>query len=88
MKKLESQLEYEVTCEKLLELGQFRKQARERQSENSDVKKLTLRSLGRLTKQLQEEKIWYECHAGIRKPGGPAVTSTPNAGETSSPCTN
>ena len=35
------------------------------------VKELTLRSLGRLIKQLKEEKIWYECHAGIRKPSSP-----------------
>ena len=73
MRKLESQLEYEVTCEKLSELEQMRKQSQERQSENPYVKELTLRSLGRLIKQLQEEKIWYECHAGLRKPSGPAV---------------
>ena len=88
MKKLDSQLEYDVTCEKLSELQRMRKQAEERQSDNPYVKKLTLRSLGRLIKQLQEEKIWYECHAGLREPNGPAVTSMPNSGETSSPCTN
>jgi hypothetical protein len=92
-KKLDSQLEYEVTCEKLSNLQQMRKEAEERQSENPYVKELTLRSLGRLIKQLQEEKIWYECHTGSRKPTGPAVTSMPHSGETptretSSPCTN
>jgi hypothetical protein len=88
MRRLASQLEYDVTCEKLSELQWMRNDAEERPSENPYVKELTLRSLGRLIKQLQEEKIWYECHAGIREPGGPAVTSMPNTGETTSPCTN
>ena len=88
MRKLENQLEYEVTCEKLSELEEMRKRTQERQAENSYVKELTLRSLSRLIKQLQEEKIWYECHAGIRNRSDPAVTSMPNTGETSSPCTN
>jgi hypothetical protein len=88
MRKLENLLEYEVTCEKLSELEELRRQAEERRTENPHVKEWTLRSLGRLIKQLQEEKIWYECHAGIREHGGPAVTPTPNTGETSLPCTN
>lgn len=88
MRRLENQLEYEVTCEKLSELQQLRKQSQERQSENPYVKELTLRSLNRLVKQLQEEKIWYECHARVREPSGPAVASLENTGGTSSPCTS
>jgi hypothetical protein len=88
MRKLQNQLEYEVTCEKLLDLEEMRRRAQERQSENDYVKKLTLRSLGRLIKQLQEEKIWYEFHVRIPTVGDPAVTSMPNTGEPSSPCTN
>jgi hypothetical protein len=85
MRRLVNQLEYETTCEKLSELQQLRKQAQERQSENPYVKELTLRSLGRLIKQLQEEKILFECHARVRDPSGPAVASMSNTGETSSP---
>jgi hypothetical protein len=87
MRRLESPLEYEVTCQKLLELQQLRDESQTRPSENPYVKSLTLRSLNRLIKQLQEEKIWYECHAGIREHGGTAVTPTLNTGETSTPCT-
>ena len=88
MKKLETQQEYDVTCQKLLELQQLRDEAQGRQSENAHVKELTLRSLGRLIKQLQEEKIWYECHARAREPSGSAVASISNPGEASSKCTN
>jgi hypothetical protein len=88
MRQLKHQLEYDVSCEKLSELQQIRKETEARQSESPYVKELTLRSLARLIKQLQEEKIWHECHAGLRKPSSPAVTSMPNTGETSSPCTN
>jgi hypothetical protein len=88
MKKLETQLEYEVTSRKLAELQQLRHESQERPSENPYVKNLTLRSLNRLIKQLQEEKIWYECHAGLRNSAGAAVTPTNNPGETSTPCTN
>ena len=88
MTKLETQQEYEVTCQKLSELQQLRDEAQERQSEDTHVKELTLRSLGRLIKQLQEEKIWYECHSGIRKSSSPVVAPTLNTGETSTPCTN
>lgn len=88
MTKLETQQEYEVTCQKLSELQQLRDEAQERQSEDTHVKELTLRSLGRLIKQLQEEKIWYECHARVREPSGPAVESITNTGGTSAPCTN
>jgi|WetSurMetagenome_2_1015567.scaffolds.fasta_scaffold1136990_2 hypothetical protein len=88
MKKLETQLEYEVTCRKLAELRQWHEEAKSRPSENPYVKDMTLRSLARLIKQLQEEKIWYECHAGLRNSGAAAVTPTTNTGETSAPCTN
>ena len=88
MTKLETQQEYEVTCQKLSELQQLRDEAQERQSEDTHVKELTLRSLGRLIKQLQEEIILYECHARVREPIGPAVTSLSNTGGTSTPCTN
>jgi hypothetical protein len=88
MRKLESQLQYEVTCQKLSELQQIRDESQARQSDNPYVKSLTLRSLNRLIKQLQEEKIWYECHFPIPKPGNPAVTSTSDPGEPSAPCTN
>ena len=91
--RLLTEQEYDVTCEKLADLQQWYVEAQGRQTENAIVKELTLRSLGRLIKQLQEEKIWYECHTGIRKRSGPAVTSMPHSGETptgetSSPCTN
>jgi len=86
MRRLESQLEYETTCEKLAELQQHRKQAEERQSDNPYVKELTLRTLNRLIKQLQEEKIVYECH--VRELSSPTVASMPNTGEPSAPCTN
>ena len=85
MRRLESPLEYEVTCQKLSELQRLRDEAQKRESENPYVKKLTLRSLNRLIKQLLEEKIWYECHARVCQPGGPAVASLPKPGETSSP---
>ncbi len=83
-----TQREYEVTQEKLADLQRWYAEAQERQSENSYVKELTLRSLGRLIKQLKEEIIWYECHNGLRKSGSPTAPSIPNPGETSSPCTN
>jgi hypothetical protein len=86
--RLLTQREYEVTQEKLADLQRWYAEAQNRQMENAKVKELTLASLGRLIKQLKEEVIWYECHTGIRKCSGPAVTSMPNPGETSSPCTN
>ena len=49
---------------------------------------LTLRSLKRLIKQLQEEIIWYESHARVRESSGSAVASISNPGEASSKCTN
>jgi hypothetical protein len=88
MKKLESQLEYDVTCRKQAELQQLRDESRERPSKNAYVKETTLRSLARLIKQLQEEKIWYECHAGLRKSNVPPTVPVSNAGGTSEPCTN
>jgi Tfp pilus assembly PilM family ATPase len=83
-----TQREYEVTQEKLADLQRWYAEAQERQSENSYTKELTLRSLGRLIKQLKEEIIWYECHSGLRKCGNPTMPSIPHSGETSSPCTN
>jgi hypothetical protein len=85
--RLHSQREYEVTCEKLADLQRWYEEAQSRQSENAHVKELTLRSLGRLIKQLREEKMWYESRARVREPSA-AVTSNPNPGETSTPCTN
>jgi hypothetical protein len=86
--KLTSQREYEVTCEKLAELQEHYSEAQSRQTENAFVKEMTLRSLGRLIKQLQEEKITYECHAGLRKPPVPVETTAANTGDTPAPCTN
>jgi hypothetical protein len=86
--RLNSQKEYEVTCEKLADLQRWYDEAKIRPNENPHVKEMTLLSLNRLIKQLQEEKIWYECHARMREPSGPAVTSLSNTGETSTPCTN
>jgi len=83
--RLLSPREYEVTREKLADLQQWYAEAQSRQTENATVKELTLRSLARLIKQLKEEMIWYECHARVRDPSGPAVTSLSNTGETSSP---
>jgi hypothetical protein len=91
MTKLQNQLEYDVTREKLSELQRLRDQAQERLSGNPYVKQLTLRSLNRLIKQLREELIWYECHAGVREPNGSAAvpaSDLSNPGGTSSPCTN
>jgi hypothetical protein len=84
--RLLSQREYEVTREKLADLQRWYEEARERQMENEYVKELTLRSLGRLIKQLKEEKIWYECHA--REPVGSAAATISNTGGPSAPCTN
>jgi hypothetical protein len=80
--------QYEVTQEKLADLQRWYAESQDRQTENAKIKELTLASLGRLIKQLKEEIIWYECHAGLRTPSEPAVTSMPNSGETSSSCTN
>jgi hypothetical protein len=88
MRKLDSPLQYEVTCQKLSELQQLRDEAQRRESDKPHIKRLTLLSLNRLIKQLQEEKILYECHARVREPSGQAVPSLPNTGETSTPCTN
>jgi hypothetical protein len=88
MRPLKDQKEYEVTCEKLADLQRWYEEAKDRPNENATVKELTLLSLARLIKQLQEEKIWYECHAGLRSAGGSAVTPTTNTGETSTPCTS
>ena len=86
--RLNSQREYEVTREKLADLQQWYDEAQNRQMENATVKELTLLSLKRLIKQLQEEIIWYECHVRLHEPSGSLVAPTPNPGEASSPCTN
>ena len=74
--------------EKLADLQQWYAEAECRPNENAKVKELTLRSLKRLIKQLQEEIIWYECHAHIREPIGSAAATTSNTGGPSAPCTN
>jgi len=86
--RLLTQHECEVTREKLADLQQWYDEAKNRQTENAYVKELTLLSLGRLIKQLQEEIITYECHARVREPSVPAAATTTNTGETSAPCTN
>jgi len=86
--RLLSQREYEVTREKLADLQRWYDEAQSRQTENATVKELTLRSLNRLIKQLREEMIWYESHARVCDPSGPAAESMSNTGGTSSPCTN
>jgi hypothetical protein len=88
MKKLTSQLEYEVTCEKLADLQQWYEEAKSRQTENPHAKEMTLLSLGHLIKQLQEEKIWYECHTGQRNASAPPTVPAAHAGGASEPCTN
>ena len=87
MRKLEDQLEYETTREKLAELQQWYEEAKSRPAENEHVKELTLLSLGRLIKQLKEEMMWYDAHARVREPSGPAVAPASNPGEASK-CTN
>jgi hypothetical protein len=79
--------EYECTGKKLAELQQWYEESRNRPTENEHVKELTLRSLGRLIKQLKEEMIWYECHARVPEPGEPALAPMSTSGGTSSPCT-
>ncbi len=86
--RLKTQHEYEVTGKKLADLQQWYAEALARPNENAKVKELTLRSLGRLIKQLQEEKIWYECHARVREPNGSPVASMSNTGEPPASCTN
>jgi hypothetical protein len=88
MMRLNNQREYDVTREKLADLQQWYSEAECRPNENAKVKELTLRSLKRLIKQLQEEIIWYECHARVREPSGSAVAPISNPGEASSTCTN
>jgi hypothetical protein len=86
--RLKSQLEYEVTCQKLAELQQLYKESQERPSADAHIKELTLHSLARLIKQLREEKIWYECHACVREPNDAAAASPANTEGTSTSCTN
>jgi hypothetical protein len=86
--RLNNQREYDVTREKLADLQQWYAEAQNRPNENAKVKELTLRSLKRLIKQLQEEIISYECHARVRESNAPAAASMPNTGETPAPCTN
>ena len=86
--RLLSQSECETTRKKLADLQRWYDEAQNRQMENAHVKELTLLSLKRLIKQLKEEIIWYECHAGVREPVGSAVATISNTGGPSAPCTN
>jgi hypothetical protein len=86
--RLSNQREYDVTREKLADLQQWYTEAEDRPNENAKVKELTLRSLKRLIKQLQEEIMWYECHARVREPLGSDVATISNTGGPSAPCTN
>jgi hypothetical protein len=88
MRRLQNERQLNATRDKLRMLQENYEMIRQRTGGNEHVRELTLRSFGRLIKQLKEEIMWYECHARIREPGGPAVASLPKPGETSSPCTN
>ncbi len=88
MMKLLTPHEYECTGKKLADLQQWYEEAKNRQIDNPSVRRLTLRSLGRLIKQLKEEMIWYECRTPGCRPENDVLASTSNLGGTSSPCTN
>ncbi len=88
MRRLQNDRQLNATRDKLRMLQENYETIRQRTDGNEHVRELTLRSFGRLIKQLKEEILWYESHARVREPGDPAVTSMPNPGETSSPCTN
>jgi hypothetical protein len=80
--------EYECTRQKLADLQHWYEESRNRPTANEHLKQLSLRSLGRLIKQLKEEMIWYECHTPGCRPERAELASTSNPGGTSSPCTN
>jgi hypothetical protein len=86
--KLQNEHQLKATREKLAMLKEQYEATRARPCESERVRRLTLSSLGRLIKQLQEEIIWYECHVRSCDPAGAAVTPMNNTGETSAPCTN
>jgi hypothetical protein len=86
--KLQNERQLNSTRDKLRLLKEQYEATRQRPCDSERVRELTLTSLGRLIKQLQEEIIWYECHARTRELSSPAVTPTTNTGETSAPCTN
>jgi hypothetical protein len=86
--RLQNERQLHATREKLQMLKEQYETTRQRPCDNERLRELTLSSLGRLIKQLKEEIMRYESHASAREPSGPAVTSMPNSGETSSPCTN
>ena len=85
--RLQNERQLNVTRDKL-KLLQEQYQATKPPCDNERVRELTLCSLGRLIKQFQEEIIWYESHARVREPSGPATAPMAHTGETSSPCTN
>jgi hypothetical protein len=86
--RLQNERQLNTTRDKLNMLQEQYAATKQRECDNEYVRELTLRSLGRLIKQLKEEIARYECHARVREPISPAVTPTPHSGETSSPCTN
>jgi hypothetical protein len=86
--RLQNERQLQATREKLQMLEEQYEATRQRPGDNERLRELTLSTLGRLIKQLKEEIMWYESHARAREPSSPAVTSLPNTGETSSPCTN
>ena len=68
MKRLQNERQLNATREKLQMLQEHYEEARQRTGDDQHVRELTLRTLGRLIKQLKEEIIWYECHARVREP--------------------
>jgi hypothetical protein len=86
--RLKNERQLNFTREKLKMLREQYEMTKRRPFDNEELRELSLSSLGRLIKQLQEEIVIYECHVRSGKPSGPAVTPLPNTGETSTPCTN
>ena len=86
--RLQNERQVNFTRDKLKMLQEQYEAAKQRPMANEYVRELTLASLGRLIKQLKEEIMWYECHAGVREPVGSAAATTSNAGGPSAPCTN
>jgi len=83
--RLQNERQLNATRDKLDMLKEQYEATKRRPCENERVRELTLSTLGRLIKQFQEEILWYESHARVRDPSGPAVASMSNTGETSSP---
>jgi hypothetical protein len=86
--KLQNERQLNATRNKLKLLQEQYAATKQRKYDNEYLRELTLRSLGRLIKQLQEEIITYECHAGLRKPLAPVEMAATNTGEPTTPCTN